>query len=364
MRSLLLLLRGLALAAPLVAGPAGAAEGFQVRYNLAGTLGGELFAPTDLHGWVAGLVRSDARLDRITGPAGGPLTLRLPGGTLPAPAALNPTYPASGVTVATTGRLIQYNLQLARIWPQGDDPGGAGRWVLGLNLPYAASKWQRTTLSGPTPALVFNPAAGPAARAGATAAFQGLYQGQLATLGAQESDEVRGLGDLELQAAWMHRTDSLRLLAGGSLVLPTGDYDPAPGTDVSLGRFHTLRPVVQAVWLPSPDVSLGSRLTYGLSSRNRETHVRSGNWLALEAAAGHRTAWGALGLQGLVVHQVQDDGGGAWGGNRLQASHLGLFYAGRVPALDTALVASYMATTDSRNARHGRYLQLRLARAF
>ena len=29
----------------------------------------------------------------------------------------------SGVTVATTGRLIQYNLQLARIWPQGDDPG-------------------------------------------------------------------------------------------------------------------------------------------------------------------------------------------------------------------------------------------------
>lgn len=361
MRFLQPLLRGLVLVALVPAGAAHAAEGFQVRYNLAGTLGLELFSPTDLQGWVAGVVRSDARLDKITGPGGGPLSLRLPGGTLPAPGALNPTYPATSVSVATTGRLAQYNLQLARIWPAG---AADERWVVGLNLPYAASKWQRTGLSGPTPALAFDPSVGPAARAAATAAFNSLYQGQLAALATQESTEVQGVGDLELQAAWMHRTASLRLLAGGSLVVPTGAYDPAPGTDVSLGNFHTLRPVVQAVWLPTPDVSLGGRLTYGVSTRNHDSGVRSGNWLALETAAGGLTRWGSLGLQGLLVHQVQDDSGGPWGGNRLHAAHLGLFYATRIPAVDTALSLNYMATTDSRNARHGRYLQLRLVKAF
>lgn len=353
--------RLLLLASALATGAAGAAEGFQVRYNLAGTLGGELFAPVELHGWVVGLLRSEARLDKVTGPNGGTVTSPLPGGTLPLPAAQNPTYPASTVSLVTTGRLTQYNLLLARISPAA---AGEDRWVVGLNLPYAARKSQELRVSGATPALAFQPAVGPGARAAANTAFNTLYQGQLAALGAAESTAVEGLGDIELQAAWLRRTEPLRLLAGASLVVPTGDYNPAPGTDLSLGKFYTLRPVVQAVWLPNPRLSLGGRLTYGVSNRNGDSGVRSGNWLSLETAVGGLTAWGAMGVQSVVVQQVQDDSGGAWGSNRLRAEHLGVFYAATIPALETGLSVNYMAATDSRNARHGRYLQVRLARAF
>ena len=356
-----LTLRSLALACAVVAGPAGAAEGFQVRYNLAGTLGGELFAPVDLRGVAVGLVRSDARLDKITGPDGGVVRLNLPGGTLPAPAAQNPTFPATSPQVDATGELTQYNLLLARITPaeRGDE-----RWVVGLNLPYAARKAQKSRVSGPTPALSFQPTVGPALRAGAGATFNTLYQGQLAALGTAESTAVEGVGDVELQFGWMRRTEPLRLQAGASLVVPTGRFDPAAGTDISLGKFYTLRPVVQAVWLPSPEVSLGGRMTYGISNRNDDTGVRGGNWLSLEGAAGGLTRWGALGLQGIHVQQVQDDSGSPRGGNRLRASHLGVFYSAQIPVIETGLSVNYMATTDSRNARHGRYLQVRLARLF
>lgn len=353
--------RCLALAAAFAAGPALAAEGFQVRYNLTGTLGGELFAPANLQDVVIGLVRSEARLDKITGPDGGALRLTVRGGTLPAPAAQDPTYPATTVSVDTTGELAQYSLLLARIMPaeRSDE-----RWVVGLNLPYAARKAQKTRLDGPTPPLVFQPTVGPALRTAATASFNNLYQGQLAALGGAESTSVEGVGDIELQAGWMRRTEPLRLQAGASLVVPTGRYDPAAGTDLSLGKFYTLRPMVQAVWLPSRSVSLGGRLTYGVSNRNGETGVRSGNWLSLEGAAGGLTPWGAMGLQGLHVQQIQDDSGGTRGGNRLRASHLGVFYSAPIPVIDARLSVNYMATTDSRNARHGRFLQVRLARIF
>jgi len=350
-----------ALAVAGAAGAAQAAEGFQVRYNLAGTLGAELFAPAQQQGWIGGVVRSDVRIDKVTGPDGGPLLRTVPGGTLAAPAALQPTYPANVVQVATTGRLTQYNLLLSHL---SEQRVAGGQVAIGLNLPYVRHKSQSTQASGPTPALSFQPAVGPGVRAATSQAFGGLYQSQLAALGAAESGQVEGVGDLELLAGWLRRTAPLRLLVGASLVVPTGRFDAAPGPDVSLGNFYTLRPVVQGVWRPSPEVSLGGRLTYGISTRNDDTGVRSGNWLGLEAAIGHVTPVGVLGLHGVLVQQVQDDSGGAWGGNRLRASHLGAFHTARIEVIDASLSVQAMATLDSRNARHGRYLQLRLTRAF
>lgn len=338
------------------AGAAQAAEGFQVRYNLAGTLGIELFAPTQLQGWVGTVVRTDARTSKVTSPDGGTLTQAVPGGSITSMAGTT-TYAANTVQVRSTGSLTQYNLLLAYITPQRFE---GGQLAFAVNIPYAAKKTQSTTVSGRNPNAVLNGVT----NVTNSANFTNFYQGRLAALGAADSGEVDGVGDVELQAGWLHRTDTLRWQVGASLVMPTGSYSRAAGPDVSLGNFYTLRPVAQVVWLPQPAVSLAGRLTYGISSRNSDSQVRGGNWVSLEGAAGWRSPIGVLGLHTVMVRQVQDDSGNAWGPSRYRADHAGVFYTVPIAPLDAVLSTQYMSTLSSRNARHGHYFQLRLARAF
>lgn len=338
------------------AGAGQAAEGFQVRYNLAGTLGIELFAPVNQQGWVGSIVRSDARTDRVTGPDGGTLSLVVPGGTITAPGATT-VYSANTVQVRSSGSLTQYNVLLAYVTPQRFWDGRLG---FAVNVPYVAKKTQSTQVSGPNANAVRNGVT----NVTNTPAFTSFYQGRLAALGAGDSGEVNGVGDVELQAGWLHRTETLRWQAGASLIMPTGSYNPAPGPDVSLGNFYTLRPAAQVIWLPRPDVSLAGRVTYGISSRNSDSQVRSGNWVSLESAAGWRSPIGVIGLHGVMVRQVQDDSGNLWGTSRYRADHAGVFYATRIDPIASMVSAQYMTTLSSRNARDGRYLQLRLTRTF
>lgn len=338
------------------AGSARAAEGFQVRYNLTGTLGAEMFAPVDQQGWAGSIVRSDARVKKVTGPDGGPLTAVNPAGSF----VVNPvgpvvaSYGASLTTLASSGRLVQYNALLAYVTP---DTFSGGRLALAANVPYVSSKTQASSITAATPTLA------PAFSA-AQPAFNTYYQGTLTTRSAADSGEVQGVGDIELQAAWLRREERLRVLVGASLVMPTGSYNPAAGPDVSLGKFYTLRPAAQVVWLPQPDWTLGARITYGISSRNQDSHVRSGNWISLEGASGWRTPYGVFGLHSVLVRQVQDDGGGNWGGNRIRSNNLGAYYTTPFAPLDATVSVQYMKTLESRNAKHGDYLQVRLTRTF
>jgi len=357
-------MRRLAALALVAATGAQAAEGFQVRYNLAGTLGAEMFAPIDQQGWVGSIVRSDARVTKVTGPDGGPLTAMNPAGTAvlanpaPPPATVTANYAASLATLASEGRLLQYNALLAYITPEAF---GGGRLALAFNIPYVSKKTQVSSITAATPsATVGGFPLGGAARA----SFDSDYQRILSSRSAADSGEVDGVGDIELQAGWLRREAHLRVLLGASLVIPTGSSDPGPGPDVSLGNFYTLRPAAQVVWLPGPDWTLGAKATFGISSRNRDNQVRSGNWFSLEGASGWRTPYGVFGLHSILVRQFQDDSGGTWGGNRIRTNNLGLYYSHRVAFLDAGFTAQYMKTLSSRNAKHGDYLQLRLTRAF
>lgn len=347
----------LAAAMVLAAGSgAQAAEGFQVRYNLSGALGAEMFAPIDQQGWAGSIIRSDARVEKVTGPDGGPLTAVNPAGSNPAGTIV---YGASLATLASSGRLAQYNALMAYITPE---TFSGGRLALAVNIPYISKKTQSSTVTAATPAATL--AGGGSLTPTQQAGFNSYYQGLLASRSAADSGEVDGVGDIELQAGWLRREAHLRVLLGASLVMPTGSYNPAPGPDVSLGKFYTLRPAAQVVWLPQPDWSLGARLTYGISSRNQDSQVRSGNWISLEGACGWRTPYGVLGLHSVLVRQVQDDSGGPWGGNRIRSNNVGAYYTYRVTPLATAFTVQYMKTIESRNAKHGDYLQLRLTRAF
>lgn len=61
------------------------AEGFEPRYNLAGSLGGEMFAPPNQTGFISALAATYVSVSKVTGDDGGQLTQSLPGAPLPCP---------------------------------------------------------------------------------------------------------------------------------------------------------------------------------------------------------------------------------------------------------------------------------------
>lgn len=347
-----------------VLSPTHAAEGFQVRYNLAGTLAGEIFMPRERQGLNMALVLTESEVTGVSGPGGQPLTQTRPAGTLPLPStppALFPTFPASTVQVNGSGRDTRLNLLLAYITRERY---AGGRIAVGLNLPYVARRTQDTRVTGAAPTLQWAPVVPPATRAAAQAQFNSSYQAALAAQSGSGSGEVSGLGDVELQAGWLHGDERLRTRVGASLVLPTGNFDPGAGPDVSLGNFYTLRPVGQLTWLATPKVALSGRITMGINSRNDDTQVRSGNWMSLESAVGYRTRLGIVGLHAIRLQQLQDDSNNPWGASRLRMTSAGAFVTTQVPLIDTTLTLQYMSTNASENAKHGRFTQLRMSKEF
>lgn len=347
-----------------VAVAAQAAEDFQLRYNLAGSLGGEIFAPPDLAGLTGGIALTRVDIRKVTGNDGEKLTQTLPGGTLPLPAptpsALYPTYGAATGRIDARGSLLQWNLGLA--WLSQARYGG-GRLTLAANLPYATKK-QGFGAEATAPALNWNPAVPAATQSAVQAQFDAQFQRGIADQLAAEGGRSSGIGDLELHAGWRHADTQWRVQTGASLVLPTGRYNARPGPDIGFGNFYTLRPVAQVVYLPRPDIALAGRVTVGLNTRNRDNDLRSGNWASLEAAAGLMTRLGPIGVHVLQAQQFQDDSGNRWGTSRYRSTNAGLFWTTRLPVVDAVLTLQHMATLASRNAKHGTYSQVRLTKTF
>lgn len=355
---------------PIVAGTllavyhtAWSAEGFQVRYNLAGTLGGEMFAPPAQPGWAGGIATTYIDVEKVTGGDGNVLTSRTPGGSVPVPglpAALSPQYAANTVQVDGTGTFKLLNLGLGYVTT---DRYAGGRLAFVLNLPMG-KKTQSFRSNGSTPTLNWNPAVPASVQTTVNAGFNRQYQASLTAQAASETGEVTGIGDTELQAGWLYVEDKLRFLAGASLVLPTGKYSSSAGPDIGFGDFYTFRPTVQAAYLVTPDFAVSGKFTLGLNTRNKDNDLRSGNWAGAELATGYKTAVGVIGLHGIHVQQYQDDDNNSWGTSRFRSTNAGVFFTTKIPIVDAALTLQFMKTTDSRNAKHGSFTQLRVAKVF
>lgn len=341
-----------------------AAEAFQLRYNIAGSLGGEMFGAPDRSGFAGGVAWTDIVIDKVTGDDGHPLTSTLPGGTValpaPAPAAVYPTYAPTTATVGSRGTQRQWNLAFGYV---SADVYGGGRFAAGVNIPYATKK-QDIAITATPPALQWNPAVPAATQAAVNAAFDAKFADGLAAQSAASSGEVTALGDCDLQFGWLHADEQLRVLAGVSLVLPTGQYAAGPAPNIGFGHFYTLRPAVQAAWLPNPEIAFAAKLTVGLNSRNSANHLRSGDWAGFEAAAGYKTPLGPVGVHMVAVRQYQDDSGNAFGASRLSSTNVGAFFTTKLPVVEAVLTLQTMATVDSRNARSGTYTQARLIKLF
>ncbi len=354
----------LALAAVAACQQAGAAEAFQLRYNIAGSLGGEMFGAPDRSGVAAGIAWTDIVIDKVTGDDGRPLTTTLPGGTVPlpapAPSAIYPTYAPTTATVASRGTQRQWNLAVGYVT---SDTYAGGRFAFGVNVPYATKK-QDIDITATPPTLDWNPAVPASTQSAVDAAFDGKFAGGLAAQSAASTGEVTSLGDSDLQFGWLHAEEQLRMLAGVSLVLPTGGYKVGPAPNIGFGHFYTLRPAFQAAYLPTPEIAFSAKFTLGLNTRNSANHLRSGDWAGFEAAAGYRTPLGPVGVHMVMVHQYQDDSGNSFGASRLQSTNVGAFFTTKVPVVDAIATVQTMVTTDSRNARSGTYSQLRLIKLF
>lgn len=345
--------------AVMAGGAARAAEGFEPRYNLAGSLGGELFAPPDQTGWAGVLAVTRIRVEKVTGDDGQKLVQPIPGGALPlpgAPAALYPSYAGNRATIDGTGTFTRSDMVLAYLTT---DRYAGGRLAFVVDLPYAR-KQQSIVASAPTPALQWNPAVPAATQAAVQGQFGAQYQGALAAEGADATGTLSGIGDVELQAGWLYVGERVRVLAGGSVILPTGKYDSGPAPDIGTGHYTTLRPTLQLGYLPTPDVAVAAKLSLGLNSRNHDNQLRSGNWAGVELAAGYKTPVGVVGLHAIHLRQYQDDDRNPLGTSRFRSTNTGAFFTTKIAPIDTVVTVQYIATTASRNAKAGTFTQVRL----
>jgi hypothetical protein len=349
-----------------------AAEGFQVRYNLAGSLGGEMFAPPDQSGLAVGLAATRVTIDKVTGGDGGELRTTLPGGTVRLPSATTvapgvtlpagtpvATYGANDVTVKGTGTFQLYNLAAGYV---STERFGGGRLGFVLNVPYGV-KDQR--FKGQTSVPTLRPIAPvPAVPTNLANGFSANYLDQVNASADAETGKVDGIGDTEIQVGWLLNADQWRVLAGASVVLPTGRYDSAAGPDIGYGNFYTLRPAVQVAWLPRSDISIAGKVTMGFNTRNQDNDLRSGNWVGLEAAAAYMTPVGPIGVHAIHVQQVQDDSGNPYGDARFRSNNVGMFFTTKVPSADVVVTFQTMRTFDSRYAKHGSFQQIRMIKVF
>lgn len=349
------------------AGATLAAEDFRVRYNLAGSIGGEIFAPQNSAGWIGALAYTYIDGRKVTGDDGNKLGITTAPGTVPlsAPQAtpLDPVYDANRVALQTSGHANVMALALGYIT---EERYGGGQLIFGAVLPMAQNV-SEVRASATSPALNWpHPAQpGDTTKAFVQEQFATGYQTRLSDLAAADSGKISGIGDLELAAGWMLQDGPWKVRAGAAWVLPTGAYSAASRPNIGFGNYYTLRPEVQVTYLPTAKTALSGKLIMGFNSRNKDNQLKSGDWIGLEAAAGYMTPIGPVGLHGVHVKQYQDDQNNPlFGSSRLQLTGVGAFFTTRLPVIDTIVTLQYMVTTHSRNARHSNFSQLRLVQQF
>jgi hypothetical protein len=371
-----------------------AADGFKLRFPLSGTLGGEIVAPLPSEGWVGSAAYTDIDIDKIGGSDGKPLTLQKQAVFGPLTAAQLATVPAvavpgvgsftaaqvqaalNGRTASALGNVAvdyrqqikQANLTFARIL---DKDVQGGKLAIAINIPYAISLKSDALFTGVTPTLsALTPSAGPLAAVAqqvAQSSFSTGYQAGLASQWQAANVNTSGLGDIETSLLWEKSVDKLKIVAGATLALPTGNYSYVEGRlapNIGYGKYYTFRPGLGVAYAASENVTLGARGSLGFNTKNTENNVRSGDFYVVDLAAAFKTPVGVFGPHVTMMRQYTDDSGGQLGANRVSLTGAGVFAAFPIAAIGAGLNLSYMKTTDARNSLSGSFTQVRLSKVF
>lgn len=370
-----------------------AADGFKLRFPISGTLGGEIVAPLPNEGWVGSISYTDIDIDKIGGSDGKALTLQkaatfalTPAQLAAVPAVAIPgvgSFTAAQMQAALTGRsatasglvnveykqqMRQANLVLARIL---DKDVQGGKLALAVNIPYSLSLKSDALFTGVTPTLSpLTPTAGPlqpVAQQVAQSSFNTAYQAALAGQWQAANVNTSGLGDIETSLLWEKTVDKMKIVAGATLALPTGNYSYVEGRlapNIGYGKYYTFRPGVGVAYTASENVTLGARGSLGFNTKNTENNVRSGDFYVVDLAAAFKTPVGVFGPHMTIMRQYTDDSGGQLGANRVSLTGAGVFAAFPIAAIGAGLNLSYMKTIDARNSLSGSFVQARISKAF
>ena len=206
-------------------------------------------------------------------------------------------------------------------------------------------------------------------------ATNNAVQAGVAASAAAQSIEVDGVGDTEMIMAWSMQSNRLKVVAGLSVWLPTGDYDKARGPNPGFGDFYTVRTGVAMTYSLNPKhtdaawdagVTVAGRVALGSNSSNKETNYKSGNFVYFEGGIVKVMGDFAIGVNVLGIQQISDDTGSgvAAGTGRYKNFGGGPFVSYKLPGKDAGFNLHYSENFGSRNAIVVRTAQLRFIRAW
>jgi hypothetical protein len=376
-------LRALPLACLLLAaGTAQAAEGYKLRQSPVGLFGGEMAASADNPGFFGTASLSVTTIDRIVDGNGNDIAVMARSLPLPTATPTGGRVPNGSYTLNVPAGTIDFNQDQTQLNLAGgyitETQYGGGRWAFAINVPLI--KQSRTFVASQPLGTVSPSTAGlPPALQGAiaqiAAAANAQVQAGVAATAAPQNADVTGFGDTELSAVWISQQDRLKIAAGVSLFLPTGNYDKTRGPNPGFGNFYTLRPGVALTYSLNPNhtssdwdsgVTIAGRVSYGINTTNTDTDYRSGNFLYLEGGVIKVSGNWALGANLLAIQQVTDDSGsGAVNGpGRYKNYGGGPFLSYKLPGQDAGFNLHYSRNFGSENALVSHTWQLRFIKAW
>lgn len=371
-------LAGLALA---MAGlPAHAAENYKLRQAPVGAFGGEIAAGVDNPGLfgtasltyldIYKIVDADGKA--ITAPAIAPITL-------------NPSLPYKVTFPAGTLNFSQSQTQLNLVGGYLTESQYAnGRVAFAVNVPLIAQN-RNFAINQPAGTITPTPTVPPLSTPvlGALTAGAGVanttVQSRISAANAAASMDVTGFGDTEVSALWVRHQDRLKIAAGVSVFVPTGAFDMARNTNKApnpgFGNFYTIRPGVAVTYNLNPNhmdtawdagVTVAGRLSYGTNTTNKDTNIKSGDFVYAEAAIVKVNGNWAFGTNLFTTQQVSDDtgSGNTNGANRYKTYGFGPFLSYKLPGKDAGFNLQYSDNFGGANAIVARSLQLRFVKAW
>ena len=368
----------IALALAAIGLQASAGEGYKLRQSSVGVFGGEMAAGADNPGFFGTASLSQIRISKFVDDNGN--SVKPP--AIP-PYKLSPALPYAVTFPEGTIDFNQDQTQLNLVGGYLTEATYAdGRLAFVANLPLIKQS-RSFTATQPVGTVVPTPTSPPLLPAqlaginGGALQYNTAVQAGVAAKNAAASVDASGLGDAELSMVWIRHQDRLKVAAGVSLFVPTGNYDlardAAKGPNPGFGNFYTLRPGVAVTYSLNPQqttsdwdagVTVGGRLSFGINSVNKDTQYRSGNFVYAEAGIVKVVGNWALGLNLSGTQQVSDDSGPGTVLGRYQNYGAGPFLSYKLPGQDAGFNLHYSESFGGRNSLVTQTLQLRFIKAW
>jgi hypothetical protein len=359
-----------------------AAEGYKLRQSPVGLFGGEMAASADNPGFFGTASLSITTIDHIVDNNGNDIGVLARSVPLPTGTPTGGKVPNGSFTLNVPAGTIAFNQDQTQLNLAGgyitETQYGGGRWAFAVNLPLI--KQSRTFVPTQAAGTVSpSSAALPAALQGAVAtiaaAANAQVQAAVAATAAPQNADVTGIGDTELSAVWLSQQDRLKIAAGVSLFVPTGEYDKNRGPNPGFGNFYTLRPGVAVSYSLNPNhtdsswdsgVTIAGRVSFGMNTVNKDTDYRTGNFVYLEGGVVKVTGNWAFGANLLAIQQVTDDSGSgaATSPGRYRNYGAGPFLSYKLPGQDAGFNFHYSQNFGSVNALVSHTWQLRFIKAW